>query len=65
MWITEQHLKNQENFDSGVVSMDVEYVKASYYDVMRIAGRKVISKDSQLFQHHLDNRLVSGLLEDG
>ena len=29
-WITEQHLRNQENFDSGVISMDVEDVKASY-----------------------------------
>ena len=27
-WITEQHLKNQENFDSGVISMDFEDVKA-------------------------------------
>ena len=23
-WITEQYLKNQENFDSGVISMDME-----------------------------------------
>ena len=49
-WITEQHLKNQENFDSGVVSMDVEDMKASYYDVMQMAGKIVISQDSQLFQ---------------
>ena len=43
----EQHLKNQENFNSGVVSIDLEHVKASYYDVMRMAGKIVISKDSQ------------------
>ena len=61
----EQHLKNQENFDSGVVSMDVEDVKASYYEVMRMPRKIVISKDSQPFQRHLDNRLVSRLLEDG
>ena len=43
-WITEKHIKNQDKFDSGVISMDVEDVKASYYDVMRRAGEIVISK---------------------
>ena len=62
--ITERHLKNQENFVSGVVSMDVEDVKASYYNIMRMLEKIVISKDSQPFQCHLDNRLVSGLQED-
>ena len=37
-WITEKHIENQDKFDSGVISMDVEDVKASYYDVMRMAG---------------------------
>ena len=41
--------------------MDVE---ASYYDVMCIAGKIVISQESQSFQRHLDDRSVSGLLED-
>ena len=49
-WITERHLKNQEKLDSGVISMDVEDVKASYYDVMRVAGKLVIYKDSQPLQ---------------
>ena len=40
-WITEKHLENQDTFDSGVVSMDVEDVKVSYYDVMRTA-RKIV-----------------------
>ena len=61
----EQHLKNQENFDSGVVSMDVEDLKASYYDVMRMVGKIVISKDFKPFQCHLNNKLVYGLLEEG
>ena len=45
--------------------MDVEDVKASYYEIMRMAGKIVISKDSQPFQRHLHNRLVAGLQEDG
>ena len=44
--------------------MDIEDVKASYYDVMRIAGKVIILKDSQMFQCHLDNRLVAGLQDD-
>ena len=44
--------------------MDIEDVKASYYDVMRMAGKILISRESQSFQRHLDDRHVSGLLED-
>ena len=44
--------------------MNVEDLKASYYDVMRMARKIVISRNSQPFQRHLDNRLVSWLQED-
>ena len=53
-WTMEKHLENQNVFDSGVISMDVEDVKASYYDVMRMVGKIVISCESQSFQTHLD-----------
>ena len=38
-WISEKHLKNQEKFDRGVVSMDIEDVKASNYNVMRMVDK--------------------------
>ena len=60
----EKHLENQDTFDSSVISMEVEDVKASYYDVMRMAEKIVISQESQSFQRHLDDRPVSGLMED-
>ena len=63
-WITKQHLRNQENLDSRVISMDIEDVKASYYDVMCMPCKIVIFRESQLFQRHLDVRSVSDLLED-
>ena len=44
-WIMEMHLENQNLFDSGVMFMDVEDVKMSCYDVMRMAGKIIISKD--------------------
>ena len=51
-------------FDTGVFSMDVDDVKVFYYDVMRMAGKIVISCESRSFHRHLDDRPVSGLLED-
>ena len=63
-WTTEKHLENQDTFDSGDISMDVEDVKAPYYDIMRMAGKIVISRESQSFHRHLDERPVSGLMED-
>ena len=45
--------------------MDVEDVKVSYKDVMRMAGKITISKESQTFKKYLDDRPVSGLQEDG
>ena len=45
--------------------MDIEDVKVSYYDVMRMAGKPVIPKDSQPVKQHLDSRLVTGIHEGG
>ena len=44
--------------------MDLEDMKVSYYDMMHMAGKIVISHKSQSFQRHLDSRPVSGLIED-
>ena len=65
-WITEKHLKNQDKFDSGVLSMDVEDVKASYYDVMRMSGELVISDPgTQISKSKIDDRPDPGIREDG
>ena len=39
-------------------------MKSSYYDVMRMAGKIVISRKYQSFQRHIDDRPVSRLMED-
>ena len=64
-WTMEKHLENQSLFDSGVILMDVEDVKVSYYDVMRMAGKIVISRESQSFQRHLDDRPGKIMFGDG
>ena len=53
-WITEKHLENQDTFASEVVLMEVQDVKASYYDMIHMAGKIVISRESQSFQRHQD-----------
>ena len=46
--------------------MDVKDVRASYYDVMRMAGEIVISNPgTQIFKSKIDDRPVPGIREDG
>ena len=47
--------------------MDIEDVKASYYDLMRMAGKLIISRESQPFQQSLDDkeRLCSAMVLAG
>ena len=40
-------------------------MKLSYYDVMRMAGKIVISRESQSFQRHLDDRPGKIMFGDG
>ena len=64
-WITEKHLSNQDEFNTGAISMDMEDVKASYYDIMRMAGEIVISSHgTQIFKKRVDDRAVPGISED-
>ena len=52
--------EDQKNFNSEVISMDFEDIEASYYDFMRITGKLYLRIHS-----HLDDRLVTGIQEDG
>ena len=65
-WVTEKHIENQDKFDTGVMSVDGEDVKASYYDIMRMAGEIVIANPGiQVFKSRIDDRAVPGIREDG
>ena len=65
-WITKKHLNNQDEFNTGVLSMDGEDVNASYYEVMRMAGKIVISNPgTQIFKKRIDDRAVPDINEDG
>ena len=51
--------------NTGAISMDMEDVKASYYDIMRMAGEIVISSHgTQIFKKRVDDRAVPGISED-
>ena len=38
-WVTNNYLEDQAKFGSKVVSMDVEDVTVSYYNLMRMSGQ--------------------------
>ena len=59
-WVTSNYLKDQEKFGSKVVSMDVEVITASYYDLMRMSGRLPI-KENQFISTMLDENISPGL----
>ena len=62
-WFTSNYLKDQEKFGSKVVSMNVEDVTASYYDLMRMSGRLPM-KENQVISTMLDKNISPGLKED-
>ena len=42
-WITDMYKIDQQTFGSRVISMDVEDVKMTFYDTLRMAGKLEIS----------------------
>ena len=62
-WVTSNYFKDQEKFESKVVSMDVEDVTAPYYDLMRMLGLQPI-KENQVISTMLDKNISPGLKED-
>ena len=48
-WIKEIHKIDQDLFGSQVISLDVEDVKVTYYDTLRMAGKLSIMPENYLF----------------
>lgn len=47
-WILEMHGRDQEKFGTQVVSLDVEDVKTTFYDTLRISGKARIDPENLL-----------------
>ena len=45
-WITRMHQMDQDRFATRVISLDVEDVKVTYYDTLRMAGKLSIMPEN-------------------
>ena len=64
-WIKEMHQMDQDLFATQVVSLDVEDVKVTYYDTLRMAGKLSIMPENPVIRSHLDKEVIHGWPKDG
>ena len=64
-WIKEMHRMDQEFFGYQVISLDVEDVKVTYYDTLRMAGKLSIMPERPVIRTHLDKEMIQGFPKDG
>ena len=58
------HEIDQGSFGSQVISLDVENVKVTYYDTLRMAGKLSIMPERPVIRTHLDKEIIHGLTKD-
>ena len=63
-WISKMHEMDQSSFGSQVISMDVEDVKVTYYDTLRMAGKLDIKPERAVLRTHLEKENIHGLTKD-
>ena len=64
-WITRMHQMDQDRVATQVISLDVEDVKVTYYDTLRMAGKLSIMPENPVIRTHLDKEIIHGLSKDG
>ena len=63
-WINKMHEKDQNSFSSQVISLDVEDVKVTYYDTLRMAGKLSIIPERPVIRTYLEKEVIHGLTKD-
>lgn len=64
-WFTRRYKKDQETFGTRVVSMDVQDVKATFYDTLRMAGRLEISSRNPVLSTQIESKMIHKFRQDG
>ena len=64
-WVKRMHSQDQERFGTQVISLDVEDVKATFYDTLRMAGKIQISGGRIPLRTQVEKDVVYGYLKDG
>ena len=63
-WIGRMQDADQRMFGTGIVSFDVEDVKATYFDTLRMAGRATINPKDAVLKRKCDPELMTGFSKD-
>ena len=63
-WISKMHEMDQSLFGSQVISIDVEDVKVTYYDTLRMPGKLDIKSERAVIRTHLEKKIIHGLTKD-
>ena len=64
LWMQEQHAKDQAILPTRVVSMDVEEIRVTHYDWMRMTGELPMTTRSEPLKTSLAKDRISGFKKD-
>ena len=64
LWMQDQYPKDQAILPTRVVSMDVEELRVTHYDWMRMTGELPMTTRSELLKTHLARDQISGFNDD-
>ena len=63
-WVETHHAKDQKFLTLGILSMDVEEVRVTYYNWMRMTGELLMRTRSESLKNYLAKDRISGFKED-
>ena len=63
-WIKRMHTQDQEKFGTRIISLDVEDVKATFYDTLRMAGKIQIPGGRAVLRKKVEDEIIYGYLKD-
>ena len=63
-WVEEMQDADQRLFGTRVVSFDVEDVKTTYFDTLRMAGRATINPKNAVLKRKCDPEMMTGVSKD-
>ena len=63
-WISRMHEMDQSLYGSQVISLDVEDVKVTYYDTLRMAGKLNINPEGAVNRTNLEKETIHGQAKD-
>ena len=64
-WVTTMYRRDQATFGTNIISMDVEDVKTTYYDTLRMAGKVRIHDENAVLRTRVETEMLYEYGKDG